>query len=77
MHLLEDEEKITGILRALATEEHYSIFRQNLMRKYPGVRPSVAEHLCELEEFFGVCISVGFSLGISKMELLKCRVKRS
>ena len=74
-HLLEDVEVVDNILRSLPTEEYYSILRQHIAHKYSGIRPDVAEHLCELEEFFDVCLAVGFSLGVGKMELLKIKVK--
>ena len=73
--MLEDEGKINGILKGLPTEEYYSLLRSSVHERFPGVRPDVVEHLCELEEFFDVCISIGFSLGVGKMELLKTRVK--
>ena len=68
-HLLEDDERINDILRSLPTEEYYAILRNYVVEKFPGIRPDVAEHLCELEEFFDVCIAIGFSLGVGKMEL--------
>ena len=51
-HLLEDEEKINHILRSLPTEEYYFLLRVHVAQKFPGARPDVIEHLCELEEFF-------------------------
>jgi hypothetical protein len=74
-HLLEDEEKVSGILRNLPTEEYYHILRKRLQADFAGARPDVIEHISELEEFFDVCLAIGFSLGINKMELLKTRVK--
>jgi hypothetical protein len=74
-HLLEDEERIVSILRNLPTEEYYSLLRKWYQNQFPGARPDVLEHISELEEFFDVCIAIGFSLGINKMELLKRKVK--
>ena len=74
-HLLEDEERVTTILRDLPTEEYYHLLRKRLMTDFPGSRPDVIEHISVLEEFFDVCLSIGFSLGINKMELLKSSVK--
>ena len=74
-HLLEDEERVSGILRNLPTEEYYSLLRKRFQADFAGSRPDVVEHICELEEFFDVCLAIGFSLGINKMELLKTSVK--
>ena len=74
-HLLEDEDRVTSILRDLPTEEYYHLLRKKLLADFPGSRPDVIEHISELEEFFDVCLSIGFSLGINKMDLVKSSVK--
>ncbi len=38
-------------------------------------RADLLEHLCEVDEFLDVCITVGFSLGLCKMVLAKPQVK--
>ena len=76
MHLLEDKDLISDILRnQVPSEEYYGLLRAHLRKEHPLARDCVLEHIAELEEFFDLCILIGFSFGINKMITLQSKVK--
>ena len=62
---------ITSMLRGLPTEEYYHLLRKWYQQNFPEARADVIEHIAELEEFFDVSISIGFSWESTRWNFLR------